>query len=564
LDIIQDRGPAKEQGHPIFIMIRWLNPTKTLILDISSIILSGALLVLTFPRFEVHYLAWISLVPYFLLIKRANALRALLFSLLLGFLFYGGLLWWVLTLDGINPFNFTLAIMVKAIFLGIFGLLIYAYYKISPRWSVVTFPSAWVVIEYLRSHLGFLSSPWGILGYSQYSVLPVIQISAYSGVYGVSFLIVAVNAALTEVASLFLHATRLRAKEIASWLGRKRGLTILLIGFFALSTSSLIYGLSPTQQQKTLRNLKIALVQGNVYWKDRVDPRFNEKVFTKYHQLTLDAANSKPDLVIWPSSSVPGRIPYDRKWVKMLSELANETDNFLLVGSSGFDKFNVEQRKTRRQSNSAFLFSPQGQILARYDKIRLLPFDEYVPLRGYLKWPSWIVSDMNDHLPGKEITIFRMQDIRFGVLICWEYMFPDQFREMSARGVDFMVSMTNEGFVDIASAHYQMLALNVLRAVENHVSIARTASTGVSCVIEPNGRITSRVQDQNFNDVNVEGFQIADLSLSSSRTFYNRWGDWFVYALAVVLIGSILTGAAKRYGSSGEEHERNNDRKPKC
>ena len=99
-----------------------------------------------------------------------------------------------------------------------------------------------------------------------------------------------------------------------------------------------------------------------------------------------------------------------------------------------------------------------------------------------------------------------------------------------------MVSMTNEGFTKVPIGHYQMLAVNALRAVENHVAIARISSTGVSCIIEPNGRIVDRVKDRNLNDVDVEGYLVGEIPLSSERTFYNRHGDWFVYGLSVMLV----------------------------
>jgi apolipoprotein N-acyltransferase len=226
--------------------------------------------------------------------------------------------------------------------------------------------------------------------------------------------------------------------------------------------------------------------------------------------------------------------------VGMLSDLARETESFLLVGSSGFDKFNPEQRQTKRLSNSAFLFSPLGEMLGRYDKILLLPFDEYLPLRKYIKWPSWIVSDMIDSLPGKEKTIFDMGKARFGVLICWENMFPELFREMASKGVQFMVSMTNEGFTREPVGHYQMLAVNVFRAIENHVAIIRTASTGVSCIIEPNGRITDRVKDGSGRDVDTAGFLVGKIPLTTERSFYNRYGDWFMYGISFFMAGMIV------------------------
>lgn len=510
--------------------------------DIVLIILSAIFLGLIFPPFDIPYFAWVALVPLILIVKRSGPLKAFLCSLSVGLIFYTFFLWWLLSTEGVNPFNFSLGVFLKASYLGLFGLLAFHFQKKQPHWNILTLPATWVVIEYLRSHQSFLSTPWGILGYSQYTVLPVIRIASFTGVYGVSFLIVMVNTILTEVIYAYLssrkskvlskqHLTRLQRIS----LGIPAGVLIL----------SVLSGSSFTQGGNNLK-LKVALVQGNVYWNNKYwsdrykyDSYYREGIFKKYSLLTLKAADSRPELILWPSSSVPGRLPFDIVRVRMLSDLAQQTGSFLLFGSSGFDKFNREQRQTNRLSNSAFLLSPKGQMLGRYDKIRLLPFDEYLPLRGYMKWPSWVASEMIDSFPGKEMTIFNMGKARFAVLICWENMFPEQFRKMAAEGVDFMVSMTNEGFTNVPTGHYQMLAVNALRAVENHVAIARTSSTGVSCIIDPNGRIVDRVRDHNSNDVNVEGYLVSQIPLSSERTFYNRYGDLFVYFLSVALIGFI-------------------------
>ena len=230
----------------------------------------------------------------------------------------------------------------------------------------------------------------------------------------------------------------------------------------------------------------------------------------------------------------------------MLSGLSTRVGSFLLIGSSGFEKFGKNRGGSNRTANSAFLFSPDTGITGRYDKIRLLPFDEYIPLRGKFKWPSWIVnSDMNDHGSGEEMTVFNLKSSKFAVLICWENYFAENFRKMVSQGVDFMVSMTNEGFTDIPGAHYQMLAMNVFRAVENNVSIIRTASTGVSCIIEPNGRVRTRIQDNNSNDVNIAGNGTGLVPLSSQRTFYTRNGDLFVAFIFCVFIVLTVVGLIK-------------------
>jgi apolipoprotein N-acyltransferase len=501
--------------------------------------------VLIFPGFEVHFLAWIALVPLFLVLKQSGPLKAFLFSFAAGVFFYSVAMGWMLRVSGVNPFNFALVTLWSAWHMGIFGLSSSYFQRKLPHWNVLTFPTTWVILEYLRAHMAFLSSPWGILGYSQYSFLPVARISAWTGVYGVSFVIVTVNTVLSEI--MLYYLSRSRGTD-SRWTSSRSSLKIpvsVLAGTLILFSASFLYGLSPVTEQGRSA-LNVALVQGNIHAQDHYDTKIIEKVFQKYQDLTLSATTSLPTLVAWPESAVPGRIPYDWKLVSMLSGIAQRTGAFLLTGTAKYDKFNT-QKRLNRTSNSAFLFSPQGKIIGQYDKILLLPFSEYIPWRGHVQWPSWVASpDSADFEPGRALTIFKMDNIKFGVQICWENMLADQFREMAAKGIDFAVSMTSEAFTDIPAAHYQLLAMNVFRAIENHVSILRIASTGVSCVIDPNGRIVDRVKDQNRNDVNVEGYLTAQIPLTSKRSFYNRYGDLFIYIVFAAVTGLVLVNIIER------------------
>jgi apolipoprotein N-acyltransferase len=510
---------------------------------IGAIGLSASLLILIFPGFDIHCLAWVALVPLFLVIQNSGLRGAFLSSLVVGIIFYSGLLWWALSLDAANPFNFSLVVLANGCYFGLFGLFVYYFKKRIPRWNTLTFPTTWVLLEYIQSNLAFLAHPWGILGYSQYSVLPVVQIAALTGVYGVSFLIVMVNTVLAEIVRPLLSSSnKSKVFREMPWRTQKTYLGVL-VGALILLSGSLLYGVLSLREKGPSPSLKVALVQGNVDSDRHPDYRdYARETLKKYHGLTLSVADSRPDLIVWPSSSVHGRIPYDRVLVRRLSKLSQKTGTFLLVGSIGYDKFKVSQRKTKRVANSAFLFTPRGKIAGRYDKNLLLPFDEYLPLRGYVKWPSWIVdSDRTDYLPGKELTVFSMNETRFGVLICWENLFPGLFRKMAAQDVDFMVSITYEDFTDdVTTANHQSLAMNAFRAIENGVTIVRAAGTGVSAIIEPTGRITHRVQDHNGNDVNVEGYLVRQIPLSSERTFYNRYGDGFVYVLLILFAGFVL------------------------
>lgn len=521
--------------------------------NVILVVLSALLLIVGFPGFNLYWLTWVALVPLILLLRHAGLLRVLFSSLAVGFIFFSGLCWWGLRVDGLSPLNFSAGALANALSLCLFGLLAWFFNRKIPRWNLLTLPAAWVAVEYMRTNIGFLSFPWGVLGYSQYTVLPVARISAFAGVYGVSLFIAAVNTAIAELIHSYIHRPR-RAPllEEASSRGAMAPVYVLAVIFIIVSISYLTFP-APAEEEA---GIDVALIQGNVYFKEVANSNFGEYsrvVYNKYYNLTMGAADDSPKLIIWPSSTVPGVLPYDKLVVTMLGDLAKKAGSFLLIGSSGYDKFNAAQKNDKRYANSAFLFSQQGEIVGQYDKVRLLPFDEYLPLRGYVRWPSWIVSEMKDFKPGENLTVFEINKAKFGVLICWENMFTGQFRKMAAKGIDFMVSMTNEGFTDDAVAHEQMLSMNVFRAIENHVPIARTAPTGISAIIDADGRIIARVQDEAMHDVNVEGYLVADLPLSSERTFYTRFGDWLIYLLLALLVVFTLLGFLSKTPSTLEE-----------
>jgi len=473
---------------------------------------SASLLFLAFSRSELAWLAWVALAPLLFAIRRASPRRAFALAFAAGTIFFWSLLSWALVLRGFNVLNFALANLVNAGWIGLFGIAASILYRRFPRWSVVTLPSAWVLVEYAKLHASWLAFPWGILGASQYEVLAVIQLASLAGVYGVSFLIVMVNAALV-------------ARSPAA-----------IAGGAIVVAAALAFGSVRVADFSEEPGGRIAAIQANTYWGGRRDMRHRLTVLQSYRDLTMRAAERRPSLIAWPSDSVPALLPRDKLFGALLSRIARESRTYLLVGSSGQEKFEALPGHVREPANSAFLFSPEGKEIGRYDKIRLLPFDEYLPLRGWVPWPEAVAhSRPTDFRPGSELHVFETADARFGVLICWENLFPDLFRTMAGRDVDYVVSMTNESFTDSPVAHRQMLAMNALRAVENHVAIVRTSTTGISAFIDPLGRIRATVHDPSGIEVGVAGNLETLVPFGRERTPYTRAGDWLIAAAAVFL-----------------------------
>ena len=185
----------------------------------------------------------------------------------------------------------------------------------------------------------------------------------------------------------------------------------------------------------------------------------------------------------------------------------------------------------------------------------MAPFGEYVPLEGIIPWPNFIVppDKKSFEVPGTDYTLFDIQGTKFGVVICWEIVFPDFFSEFVRRGAEFMMNLTNEGWFGDTAAPYQLLAMAVFRCVENRVSMARAANTGISCFIDPRGRITGRVE-KNGKDVCVDGYLTQGIPLSHEWTFYTRYGDIFIFLVMAVAVGWVGLAAvrAKRGARTGQ------------
>lgn len=486
---------------------------------VALAIASAGLWVLAMPGFGMPALAWVALVPLLLAIRGARPAGAAALGGLCGTVFYALHCAWLT--ETVSLTSCALLAGASGLWVGAFGALAEALGRRAPSWRLLSIPSAWVAVEWLRVHAGFLGLPFGTLGHSQYEVLPVAAVAALLGVHGVSWLLVAVNAGLAELWA---------PSGAGAW---RRGLVRagaaagMLAGFVALGAAA-----GPAAAPGA--GFRVALVQAGVH--DARDPGSPPafEVARRYSSRSQALAARSPQLVVWPASSVPYDLAADAAVRARLGRLAGTTGAPLLVGSSGRDKSVARARGWQPAANSAFLFHGGGPV-TRTDKVRLLPFNEYLPLRDRVPWPAWIASASADARAGRGRTVFEAGDARFRVVICWEALFASDFRE-AARDVDFMVSMTNEAFTRSPRAHEQMLAMNVFRAIENRVAVVRPATTGVSALIGPDGRILARAADGQGRSLDVEADLLGRIPLGRERALYGRVGD----RAMVPLVGGML------------------------
>ncbi|MDH7498924.1 MAG: apolipoprotein N-acyltransferase [candidate division NC10 bacterium] len=496
-------------------------------------VLSGILLFLAFPAAEIQILAWIALVPLLRTIHRASPGKGFLFGWVAGMAFYLGSLSWIthamVVYGGLSwPLSWLVLIALSAYlssYLGFFSFLCCSFRWLDHLRGLLLLPSLWVCLEFLRNYLlsGF---PWNLLGYSQYRTPHVFQLASLTGVYGLSFLILLVNCAL---AFLLLPSSR---KTFAKSALLCAGLALLL---------TLSYGAWHLKQPVVGERLRVAVVQGNIDQSLKWDPALQRESFNTYRRLTEEVASSRPDLVVWPETALPFYLAREASYRQELHSLVRRVGSPLLVGSPDYSGDGGT-----RYFNSAFLLSPGSDAMEKYDKMHLVPFGEYVPLRRFLPFLDKLVVGIGDFSPGKEAKIFSVPGDDFGVTICFEAIFPELARAYRAKGAQFLVNITNDAWFGRTAAPYQHLAMATARAVENGFYVVRAANTGISALITPQGRIVHA--SPLFTEDRFTGMIVA----SKSLTPYARRGDLFAWACVLVtsiaILGALLPRWARRRG----------------
>jgi apolipoprotein N-acyltransferase len=485
---------------------------------------SAFVLALAFPRTDWEAAAWFTLAPLFVVALGARPRIAFAWGWLYGLTFFLVLLRWLdytfRTYSAI-PWPLTWGpLFLLAAWCGMYvaivaGLMSLIAHRRSPAWALAAAPCLWVGGEWLRGHLlgGF---PWGTLGYSQYLRLPIIQVAELGGVHAVSFVLVAVNAALAGALVL-------------SW-----GRAVTGMGLAgALLAAVLVFGHSRLAAPPPPAAAQIALMQPAIEQPLKWDPDHATVMLKIYLELTRQAAAGHPDLIVWPETAAPTPLRRDAGLRQTLAALSGQLGVPLLIGS-----IDVEGRDPPRLQNTAFLVDERG-IVGRYDKIHLVPFGEYVPLSGVIGFVRGWAEFIAELEPGTRAVVFAGPPAPFGIVICYEGIFPDLFREFVNNGARIMVNMTNDGWFGRTSGPEQHLTMYPFRAVEHRIAVVRAANTGVSAFIAPSGQIVRHL------GLFQRGVLADHVPLRQGRTLYTRLGDWVAW-LSLALSAASVGVATRR------------------
>jgi apolipoprotein N-acyltransferase len=389
---------------------------------------------------------------------------------------------------------------------------------------------AWVAMEMVLARI-FSGFPWNLLGTTQYRLIPLIQVAAFTGVYGVSFLLVWFSLCLLSAGLLLIRAPDRRL----GWIGEIVVPVLVIAIIFNL-------GFRHTQNDaEPGRTVRITCVQPSIPQTLIWDPEKDDERFSGVVRLTEQALTNKTDIVIWPESAVPKLIRYDTNTFGAISSLARRHKVWMILGSD-----DAEPRPGSRDPqatdyfNSSFLISPEGRLETRYIKRNLVIFGEYVPLRGWLPFLKYFTPVEGGFTPGTRSVPFDLGglDVQTAVLICFEDVFPHVARTDVEPGTDFLVNLTNDGWFGRSAAQWQQAITALFRTVENGVPMVRVCNNGLTCWIDRFGRMRQIFRDTR-GSVYGEGFMLVELPLppagvDHTLTFYTRHGDWFGWGCCAV------------------------------
>lgn len=505
------------------------------------VILSVCLSAFAQPSFLVldgiPILAWVSLLPLLIVLAVNRPWAALFYGVVFGSFRTLMVNFWLGTFSLVSLQFATMVFVANyALF---FALLIPAYRTIRIGRPFLI-ACGWTLFEYLHS-IGFLGYPWALQGNAVYTHLALIQVASLTGVWGVGFLVVLVNAALSEAI-------------LGRLLGHRR---VLVMPFFAglvILVVSLagVVALAQDADREPGETVRIALVQQNS------DPRKHDyaRTLDSLMSLTDEALESDPDLVAWSETAF---VPNIRRWsqeepprsrltriVDRFLDYQRSIDTWLLTGNDDYEVLWGEEGEEvgRLNYNAAVLFSSSGRRRNTYRKIKLVPFTEYFPYEEELPWVYNMLLDFDVTFwePGETRTVFRHPQFTFSTPICYEDAFPNEVRQFVLAGAQVILNISNDYWSLTNVAAQQHFVAGLFRSVENRRPTARATASGVTAHVDRFGRI---LQTGAFYE---EDLVVADVEVPPDElTFYSRWGDWFPKGAAVGFLVLILFEVPRRY-----------------
>jgi len=488
-------------------------------------ILSSLLIAAAFPTVfgqvrlpNLGFLAWVALVPLFFAIRNAAPRRAF------GLTFLASIVWYFVSLGWLYTALTTYGHLDSLVSIGVLTLMMVilaTYISLAPMMAAWvekrlgigrfwTIPLFWVALEFSRNYLPCNGFPWGNITNSQYAYLPIIQVVDVAGVYGLTYVMVVVNCAVT------LLCCR------AVWNSKK------IVFACALFIATLVYGYTRLhfidKEQSSWPSIRVAALQGNIPQDDKGVLGEEVLQLIPYRKYTEMLKTSGVNLIIWPESAYPWVLLDNKKDVPPALLGLDGAESYLLTGVL------TEQTGVRERTlyNSMMLLDSGGNIIGRYYKSHLVPFGEHVPYKKLLFFAKKLVAPVGNFAVGKDLTPLYTDDYQIGGLVCYEDIFPEIARTLTRNGANFLAVITNDAWYGRSSAAFQHLAISVFRAVENRRWMIKAANSGLSAMIDAKGQIISKT------DIFEEGMIVANMKLGVGNSLYTKYGDWFAWMCVAI------------------------------
>ena len=485
---------------------------------------SGLAFVLAFPTFDQAWLAPVALLPLLWVAARErSAWRRFWSGQVAGSVFFAGSCYWVYPVQrefgglGIAEaaFIYFLFFSVLGIYWGLFCWLAGRLWQLRWRiwWGPAAIPLLWVGIEYARTYLltGF---PWLLSGYLLTNYFSLARLARWTGVYGLSYLV-----AMVPVAILWVIMRPGFQPVLRHGLQTGRA---ALAHLAIVSITLLVLAYYPAGSPQWREDQGALLVQTQIPQQvafQRWDSESQAALLGRLEELTVGGMSGEehPVLVVWPEMPAPFYYYDDGFTRPFLERIARRTQSHFLTGIVNYSPGSDHQEPL----NSALLLSPTGDVVSRYDKIHLVPFGEYVPLRRWARFAERLTAEVSDFSAGSELVVSPLPGGRMAAFVCYEAIFPNQVRQFVKGGAQVLVNISNDGWFGSSSARYQNLLMARMRAIENARYLLRTTNTGITALIRPDGTLADRLPPDQ------PGVLKARWSFEDQKTFYSEHGDWF-------------------------------------
>ncbi|MBM7624132.1 apolipoprotein N-acyltransferase [Sporohalobacter salinus] len=495
---------------------------KRSFLEFTAPILSGILMGIPFQFPRLYFVNWISLIPLLLIIKTQTPKKAFRSGIISGGIFFGIILYWLIYPQIIFNLPIILAFItvillcsLLAVFTGVFSVttnyILNNYYS----WSILLIPASWTALEYLRVLATFNNLPFGIIGYSQAYFTLLVQIADLIGGYGVTFLIILINILIYKLVLYFKIGNMLTKKEvIISFL-----ILVIIVsyGIVKLNNSSL---------NQTKRGLKLGIMQPNIPQNIKWNENYRTEIINKYLNLTKKiSVNKKIDFIIWPETAVPFTLNNSQLQQKKIFQKIDNLNISLLTG--------VLNQVNDAVYNQVLLIDHNLGIINKYNKTKLVPFGEYICYRDYL--PKFITKLINNKTPGTKLNNFNYKGVKWGIPICSEILNPNLVSKLAVNN-HFLVNMSNEAWFKDSNELTQLWQISIFRAVENRKTVIKVSNTGISGIINDHGEIIKQITPFKAK-VFTYNLKVKE---NQTATFYNKYGDSFIYIIMIIIIGFLL------------------------